>query len=262
MYEIQELNNNETQLKTLNSALFLRLTSKQLPVLKGDINRASGLSVSFSNDPNKFDNLPILHYNNKIDCAVRIFKVIVDSADIYYGIRSGQLSEALTDKIVKKILSDYSELSISDIEYAYERYRKEKNDWRNITFDELMIPIQQYYKIKYAVSRERKLMEKELEEKKQRDIKENEFIKTSIELYKKSLKFDYYLGDVFHSRKIYGKFLSMIDEGILADLQMESNKQSNKLNEDNAFAMLSYTPERLYAKMVVDYAVKNKFKID
>ena len=241
--------------------MFLRLSSKQLPVLKSDVNRCTGLSF-LENESNKTDNLPILHFNNKIDCAVRIFKVIVDSADIYYGIRSGQLSEALTDKIVKKILTDYSELSISDIEYAYERFRKEKNDWRNITFDELIIPIQQYHKIKYAVSRERKIMQKELEEKKERDQKEMEFINTSIELYKNSLGLDYYLGDVFHARKIYGKFLSMIDEGILSDLQMESNRQSNKLNQDNVFAILSYTPERLYAKMIVDYAVKNKFKIN
>ena len=241
--------------------MFLRLTSKQLPVLKSDVNRENSLSF-LQNENSKSDNLPILHFNNKIDCAVRIFKVIVDSADIYYGIRSGQLSEALTDKIVKKILTDYSELSISDIEYAYERFRKEKNDWRNITFDELIIPIQQYHKIKFAVSREKKLMEKELQEKKERDQKENEFINNSIELYKKSLEFDYYLGDVFHARKIYGKFLSMISEDILSDFQMESNRQSNKLNEDSPFGMLSYTPERLYAKMIVDYAVKNKFKIN
>lgn len=241
--------------------MFLRLTSKQLPILKSDVNRSTGLSF-LQNDENKSDNLPILHYNNKIDCAVRIFKVIVDSADIYYGIRSGQLSEALTDKIVKKILTDYSELSISDIEYSFERFRKEKNDWRNITFDELMTPIQQYHRIKFAVSRERKLMEKELQEKKERDQKEIEFINTSIELYKKSMDHDYYLGDVFHSRKIYGNFISKISEDILSDFQMDANRQSNKLNEDNAFGMLSYTPERIYAKMVVDYAVKNKFKID
>jgi hypothetical protein len=101
-----------------------------------------------------------------------------------------------------------------------------------------------------------------LQEKTERDRKEIEFIKSSIELYKNSLDLDYYLGDVFHSRKIYGKFLPMINEDILADLQMDAKRQSNKLNEDNAFAMLSYTPERLYAKMIVDYAVKNKFNID
>lgn len=240
--------------------MFLRLTSKQLPILQSDVNRST-VSI-LQNDQNKTDLLPILHYSNKIDCAVRIFKVIVDSADIYYGIRSGQLSEALTDKMIKKILTDYSELSISDIEYAYERFRKEKNDWRNITFDELMIPIKQYHKIKFAVSRERKQMEKELQEKKERDRKEIEFIKTSIELYKKSLDLDYYLGDVFHSRKIYGKFLPMINENTLSDLQLDAKRQSVKLNDDNGFAMLSYTPERIYAKMVVDYAVKNKFKID
>jgi hypothetical protein len=240
--------------------LFLRLSSKQLPILQTDVNRSTVISVSLEH--NNFYDLPIFHYSNKIDCAVRIFKVIVESADIYYGIRSGQLSEALTDKIVKKILTDYSKLSISDIEYAYERFRKEKNDWRNITFDELMIPIQQYHKIKFAVSREKKLMEKELQEKKERDQKEIEFIKTSIELYKNSLDHDYYLGDVFHSRKIYGRFLSMINEDTLSDFQMDANRQSAKLNDDNAFSVLSYTPERIYAKMVVDHAVKNKFKID
>lgn len=238
--------NKETQSKTLNSALFLRLTSKQISILQSDVNR--------SYEP------PIKVFPNKIDIAVKIFKVIVDSADIYYGIRSGQLSEALTDKVVKKILDEYNELSISDIEYAYERFRKEKTDWRNITFDELMIPIKQYYKIKFAVNRERMLMEKELQEKTEREKKENEFINISFDLYKKSLGLDYYLGDVFHARKIYGKFISKISEDILSDLQLEANRQSAKLTEENSYNFL-YTPERLYAKMVVDYAVKNKFEL-
>ena len=236
-----------TQSNNLDNALFLRLTSKQLPILKSDCSRGNQISIKYHPD--------------KIDCAVQIFKVIVDSADIYYGIRSGQLSEALTDKVVKTILSDFNELSVSDIEYAYERFRKEKNDWRNITFDELIQPIKQYHKIKYAVTKERLQMQKEIKEKNERDAKEQEFLQSSIDLYTESLKGDYYLGDIFHARKIYGNFISKIDEATLSDMQMEANGQSVKLAEENPFLGLSNTPERLYAKLVVDYAVKNKFEL-
>lgn len=231
----------------LDNALFLRLTSKQLPVLKSDCNR--GNQISIANHP------------DKVDCAIQIFKAITDSADIYYGIRAGQLSEALTDKVVKTILRDFNQLSVSDIDYAYERFRKEKNDWRNITFDELMQPIQQYYKIKFSVNKERLIMEKEMQEQREREVKEQEFHQASIELYKESLNGDYYLGDIFHARKIYGNFISKIDEATLSDMQMEANRQSVKLSEENPFLGLANTPERLYAKLVVDYAVKNKFQL-
>jgi hypothetical protein len=229
--------------------LFLRLTSKQLPILKSDCSRGNQISIKYHPD--------------KIDCAVQIFKVIVDSADIYYGIRSGQLSEALTDKVVKTILSDFNELSVSDIEYAYERFRKEKNDWRNITFDELIQPIKQYHKIKYAVTKERLQMQKEIKEKNERDEKDREFTRISQNLYEESLKSsDMFLGDVFHARKIYGNLLGRIDENILSDFQREANFQSNELSMSNPYLHLSHTPERIYAKMVVDYGIANKMPLN
>lgn len=243
----QELMSKEMQLKTLNNALFLRLTSKQHSILQSDVNRPYELAIK--------------EQPNQIDIAVKIFKVVVDSADIYFGVRSGNLSEALTDKVVKKILESYSELSVSDIEYAYERFRKEKTDWRNVTFDELINPIKQYHKIKFAISTERKLMEKELKEKTEREHKEIEFIKISIDLYKKSIGLDYYLGDVFQSRKIYGKFISRISEDILNEFKLEAKRKNKKLLEENSYNIL-FTPERLYAKMICDYAAKNKFNLD
>lgn len=243
----QELIVRTTQSNNLDNALFLRLTSKQLPVLKSDCSR--GNQIAIANHP------------NKIECAIEIYKAITDSADIYYGIRAGQLSEALTDKVVKTILRDFNQLSVSDIEYAYERFRKEKNDWRNITFDELIQPIQQYHRIKYAVNKELLQMQKELKEQQERDLKEQEFLKASVDLYNESLGRDYYLGDIFHARKIYGNFISKIDEATLSDMQMEANRQSVKLSEENPFLGLANTPERLYAKLVVDYAIKNKFEL-
>lgn len=238
-----------TQSNNLDNALFLRLTSKQLPILKSDCSRGNQISIKYHPD--------------KIDCAVQIFKVIVDSADIYYGIRSGQLSEALTDKVVKTILSDFNELSVSDIEYAYERFRKEKNDWRNITFDELIQPIKQYHKIKYAVTKERLQMQKEIKEKNERDEKDREFTRISQNLYEESLKSsDMFLGDVFHARKIYGNLLGRIDENILSDFQREANFQSNELSMSNPYLHLSHTPERIYAKMVVDYGIANKMPLN
>jgi hypothetical protein len=245
----QELMVKTTQSNNLDNALFLRLTSKQLPILKSDCSRGNQISIKYHPD--------------KIDCAVQIFKVIVDSADIYYGIRSGQLSEALTDKVVKTILSDFNELSVSDIEYAYERFRKEKNDWRNITFDELIQPIKQYHKIKYAVTKERLQMQKEIKEKNERDEKDREFTRISQNLYEESLKSsDMFLGDVFHARKIYGNLLGRIDENILSDFQREANFQSNELSMSNPYLHLSHTPERIYAKMVVDYGIANKMPLN
>lgn len=236
------------QSTNLENALYLRLQSKGLAISKTDCSRGNQVSIQMHPD--------------KIECAVQIFKKIVDSADIYYGIRAGQLSEALTDKLVKTILRDYSELSIDDIDYAFERYRKEKNDWRNITFDELIAPLAQYHKIKYAVSKELLKLQKEIKESGERDEKEREFISISQNLYDESLKSgNTYLGDIFHARKIYGDLIGRIDETILSDLQRESNFQSHELSMSNPFLHLSHTPERIYAKMVVDYGIANKMPL-
>lgn len=230
--------------------MFLRLTSRAIPVLKSDINRKQYLPIQFHED--------------KLDCAVKIFKSIVDCADIYYGIRSGQLSEALTDKVVSTIIRDYSELSVEDIEYAFERYRKEKTDWRNITFDEIMAPIKQFHRVKYSISKERLQMEKEQQELQERIKKENEFLQKSIELFYESQNSDYYLGDVFHARKIYGYFLSHIPEDTLQELQEQANKESKQVNDmiNSDFITFAITPERLYAVAVVNYAIKNKIPLN
>lgn len=237
------------QSNNLENALFLRLQSKGLPIVITDCKRGNQIAIQMHPD--------------KIECAVQIFKKIVDSADIYYGIRAGQLSEALTDKVVKTILRDYSELSIDDIDYAFERYRKEKNDWRNITFDELIAPLAQYHRVKYAVNKEFLKLQQEIKEKNERDIKDREFTSISQNLYEESLKSsDMYLGDVFHARKIYGNFLGRIDENILSDFQREANFKSNELSMSNPYLHLSHTPERIYAKMVVDYAIANKMPLN
>lgn len=238
------------QLNNLSNALYLRLTSKQFPVSKRDCQRFD-LQVS------------IKDHVDKVDCAVQIFKTIVDSADIYFGIRAGQLSEALTDKVVKTILAFYSDLSVEDIEYAFERYHKEKTDWRNVTLDELMNPIKQYHKIKHAVSKEALKLQAEIKEQEERNAKEIEFLNLSIDLYNESLdKGCIFLGDIFHARKIYGNFISIISEDILIDMQKEANRRSIELREQDIYLHLSHTPERIYAKMVVEHALAKKMQLN
>lgn len=237
------------QLNNLSNALYLRLTSKQLPVSKSDCQRFD-LQVS------------IKDYIDKIDCAVKVYKAIVDSADIYFGIRAGQLSEALTDKIVKNILMNYADLSIEDIDYAFERYHKEKNDWRNVTIDELMNPIKQYHKIKHAVNKEAVKLQQEIQEQEARNSKEIEFLSISKQLYNESIEQGMFLGDIFHARKIYGNFIPNIEEEVLIEMQKQANRKSIEIREQDPYLHLSHTPERIYAKMVVEYALKNKMTLN
>jgi hypothetical protein len=235
------------QSNNLSNALFLRLQSKGLQIVPADCKRGNQIAIQMHPD--------------KVDCAVQIFKKIVDSADIYYGIRAGQLSEALTDKVVKIILRDYSELSVDDIDYAFERYRKEKNDWRNITFDELIAPLAQYHKVKYAVNKEMAKLQKEIEENEDRIEKDKEFLKISEDLYEESVSGSMFLGDVFHARKIYGNLIGRINEDTLKDMQQNAIRESRELSETNPFLHLSHSPERIYAKMVVDYGILNKMPL-
>ena len=84
---------------------------------------------------------PIIEFEDQIELAVNIYDKIVDCADIYFGIRASQLSEALTKSVVRQIMQDYPNLSVEEIEHCFERFVQPKTDWRNITKLELIEPI-------------------------------------------------------------------------------------------------------------------------
>jgi hypothetical protein len=71
-----------------------------------------------------------------------------------------------------------------------------------------------------------------------------------------------FLGDIFHARKIYRNFISIISEDILIDMQKEANRRSIELREQDIYLHLSHTPERIYAKMVVEHALAKKMQLN
>ena len=204
----------------------------------------------------------IKYYEDQIELAVQIFDKIVDCADIYFGIRANQMSEALTRSVVKQIMVDYPDLSVEEIEHCFERFVQPKTDWRNITKLELIEPIKKYYIVKLKIKSELTKLELEEIQKDEAQKKQNDFYDLSIQKYKESLKTGKWLGDLFMAFTIHRKFRNRFNNEEVQELKEKANIQFNKYQEKNSFLYFAYSRERILAQLVVEIAIKNKWAIN
>ena len=91
---------------------FSRLKARILTISEQDCNRHSS-------------GIQIRDYIDQIELAVNIYEVIINSADIYFGVKATSLSDALIKAVVQEIIKKYSTFTLSDIEYSFERFSKQ-----------------------------------------------------------------------------------------------------------------------------------------
>jgi hypothetical protein len=196
-----------------------------------------------------------------IKCATDIFKKITDCADIYYGIRANQMSDALTDSIVKTILKDYGDLTIDEIEWAFEREEINKTDWRNITKREMIAPLTKFYKIKQIVEARREKVLKEKESELEAGKRAFEFEKICKDIYLDSLKVNEWQGSIFHSTVLSKFFRDQLNQELINTFSAEAKRLEKFYISENNVIYLGYTTERLLAELIVKHALKNRFEL-
>ena len=167
---------------------------EKIDLEKNLINRISATGIEINQkDCQQLNNGNIIkNYPDKVDLAVKIYEKIVDCADIYFGIRQNQMSDALTGSVVKQIMIDFPEITLEDIEYSFERFNPVKTDWRNITKIELLAPIKKFYSVKIKMLCEIKEIENEEIEKNEGEKSLIDFYESSIKTFAASLKFRYF----------------------------------------------------------------------
>jgi hypothetical protein len=205
--------------------------------------------------------IQIRDYIDQVELAVSIYEVIINSADVYFGIKATSLSDALIKAVVTEITKNFSKLTLSDVEYAYERFSKQRTDWRNLTKSDLIEPIKQYSVIKMEISNEQKRILEDERIAEETKVKEDEFENNAINVYKASLGLGEWLGDIFQAKAIFNRFRGKVSSDKCKELQIEAVKKFRVLDEKRKLEHTLYTAERIYAQLIVEYGIENKIQI-
>jgi hypothetical protein len=205
--------------------------------------------------------IELKEYTDQIELAVKIYDKIIDCADIYFGIRANQMSEALTRSVVKQIMYDYPNLTIDEIEHSFERFLQPKTDWRNITKFELIAPIQKYYLVKNKIRSEINKLEVEEVEKEENQKKANDFYDLSIKTYNESLTVGKWMGDLFMAHVLHVKFRNKFNDNQVMDLKEQAQKKYFEYQKANSFLYFAYSKERILAGLVIEKAISEKWQI-
>jgi len=236
---------------------------EKIDLEKNLINRisATGIEINQKDCQQLSNGNLIKNYPDKVDLAVKIYEKIVDCADIYFGIRQNQMSDALTGSVVKQIMLDFPEITLDDIEYSFERSNPVKTDWRNITKIELLEPIRKFYLVKIKMLCEIKEIENEEIEKNEGEKSLIDFYESSIKTYKESLECGEWTGTIFQANIIHRKFRKYFNPEEVEELKKESKRMYNHYQNLNTFLYFAYSEERILANLVVERAILEKWQI-
>lgn len=218
-------------------------------------------SITLTDCTRNSSGIQLRDYTDQIDLAVKIYEVIIESADIHFGVKASSLSDALIRAVVQDIIKNYNTLTLTDIEYSFERFAKQRTDWRNLTKSDLIQPIQQYSVIKMKIKSEMRKMQEEDEYEIEKQKKIREFEEKSIDCYNVSLDLGKWTGDIFQAKAIYRKFKGKISDEVIADLKKETVKRFRILDEKKKLEYTLYTADRIYANLIVEYGIANNIKI-
>lgn len=205
--------------------------------------------------------IQIRDYIDQVELAVSIYEVIINSADVHFGIKATSLSDALIKAVVTEITKNYSKLTLTDVEYAYERFSKQRTDWRNLTKSDLIEPIKQYSIIKMEITNEQRRIHEDERIAEESRVKQLEFEKNAIKVYKASLELGEWLGDIFQAKAIFNLFRGKISGEKAKQLQAEAVAKFRGYEDKKKLEHTLFTAERIYAQLIVEYGIENKIQI-
>lgn len=199
---------------------------------------------------------------NSITRLIALQDAIVNAIEIHFGVRSGNLSDALIKSCITEIIDKYGTLTYPDIEFAFDRYIKQKKeDWKNPTKLDVLNPIKMWWNQKESIKYEFQRFQHEQKEKEERKAKGLEFEYNALKLYNES-EFEYN-GDYFQASAIAKKYFgSQLDQETKDQLWLEAKKQK-KQNDDeydkidrDVFNLIDpnfgISAERIFCKLVLN----------
>jgi hypothetical protein len=211
----------------------------------------------------KRNEFPAISTNQNHEQTVeRLTLILVDSIDVYMGIRGDKVSKPLIIKSIKEILSKYDSLSFQDIEYSFERFNyPEKFNQSTLTINEVLEPIKQYFHLKNKIKAEKIKMQAEINERNEQKLKSDIFYQESKKTYLKSLENKKWLGDMFQAKVLLNHFTKYFSEETRNEYKKKAKIEEVRILESGKLDAYLYSFERILANMVIIDCVKNGYRL-
>ena len=88
-----------------------------------------------------------------------------------------------------------------------------------------------------------------------------QIFKNALNVYKASLGLGEWLGDIFQAKAIFNLFRGKISGEKAKQLQAEAVAKFRGYEDKKKLEHTLYTPERIYAQLIVEYGIENKIEI-
>lgn len=202
-----------------------------------------------------------------------IQKELLDSIEIYFGIGASTISSALIQEATERIFKQMSDFRVEDIKHAFKRANIERdNNWRNITIQQIMNPLNLWNNNKKQISGEFLRHQNELKEEMLSAQKDHEFKMKSLDKYREHIELDLneWSGTIYEASSIADNFIKKIPLETIEEMQEESKKEFFDKKEQieairrtggQASFGVGMTERRIFSVKVIEYALENKIQI-
>lgn len=193
----------------------------------------------------------------------QIIQELADICILYFAQHNSQIQEMVLFKASDKLLNDFGMITSLDIQNAFERAKINKQI--TVSLNDLVEPVQTYFKLKFSVSIEIQKLIKENRENEARKLELQNMIQDSIVKYRNDLKTKTFTLNIFECTAL-AKSLSLSKriEINLATMFWEQSQKENEVFEkdiENFLENCYKTAERLYAEKVVKECFKRGIEI-
>lgn len=187
---------------------------------------------------------------------------------IHFGIRPGLLSDDLIEACIADIIKKFKNLTVRDIQHAYERTIIQKDDWKNVTKREVLQPIENWWNQKEKIRLEFERFKKEQELKNQIEHEKQLFKEESVQLYQEAIVSGEWNGSVFHASIIARQIAEHIDQETKDQLWIESKREKKRIEAEAKesdkkldFSNLGVTALRIFSGKIVEKGVELKIEL-
>lgn len=126
--------------------------------------------------------------NTQDGSAVLLTNQVASIANVYFGLRSDQISDDLVEACMKEILNHHAGLTIADIKFAFERASIEKKDWFGLRKEEVMKPIREWANMRHKVVLRFGEHLEEQKKESESELEQLRFEEVSLCVYRESMR--------------------------------------------------------------------------
>lgn len=187
---------------------------------------------------------------------------MMDYISVLFGVHPDKILKSLIDAVYVAITDRFVGIRVHDLTECFKTAEIEKKQYVSISRDEVIEPIQKYWKKKQFIISKIRDKEMEVEEQEKNFQSEQDFIEESKSIFEKSKEEIKWLGSPFHAFVLVKEFPEITD--LPQDLKMKMYEESKKIYNEkiqpekelfNTFNFVN--AERIYAGKLVEHHISN-----